>query len=228
MARWLIMQSPGGGSGRPLLAADDVALMHSPPPGVAGGYGQGWQVVTPEVGPDRIEHSGVLSTFSADQVLLPDSGYAFALLYNGHSAFVDTAGIKVGLAALLSGTARPDEIRSTRFLAVALGSLTLGILVRRLWLVLRLRRWRVERQGKPFWTPAAGIVWMLMPSALLAGMGALVGRITGRSFTFWQLSLAMPDVVILLLMSAITGAAVAACRVAALLGRSGSEARRHS
>ena len=84
-----------------MLRPASVALMHTPPSGVAGGYGMGWQVVSPKEGPLRVEHNGVLSTFSADQVLLADSGYGFALLYDAHSALADTAGLKAGLAALL-------------------------------------------------------------------------------------------------------------------------------
>lgn len=105
MARWLIAQSPDGGR---VLPPSVGALRHHPPPGVVGGYAMGWQVVTPAHDPRRIEHTGVLSTFSAVQVLLPDSGYGFALLYNGHSQLADTAGVTAGLAALLSGDGEPD------------------------------------------------------------------------------------------------------------------------
>jgi CubicO group peptidase (beta-lactamase class C family) len=115
MARWLVMQSTGGTG---VLTPGSVELMHTPPPGVAGGYAQGWQVVAPPDGPRRIEHTGVLSTYSGVQVLLPDSGYAFALLYDANATLVDTAGITTGLARLLTG--RPaGEPRSTRLVAVS-------------------------------------------------------------------------------------------------------------
>ncbi len=214
MARWLVMQSIGGA---PLLSPAAVELMHTPPPEVAGGYGQGWQVVTSEAGPRRIEHNGVLSTFSADQVLLPDSGYGFALFYNGNSALADTAGVKAGLAALLTDGPGPDSVRSTGLVALVLGGLTLGIAVLRTRLLLRIRRWRIRREGRPSWTAAPGIVWMLLPVGLLAATPALVRAVTDRSFTFWQLCLAMPDVMILLAVTAATGTALAAGRVAALL-----------
>jgi CubicO group peptidase (beta-lactamase class C family) len=100
IARWLVAHSTGGGA---LLPPEMVTLMQTAPPDVPGDYGMGWQVITPEQGPRRIEHTGVLSTFSAVQVLLPDSGYGFALLFNGNSALADTAGVASGLAALLAG-----------------------------------------------------------------------------------------------------------------------------
>lgn len=99
MGRWLAAQSSGGG---PVLRPDDVALMQTPPPGVAGGYAMGWQVVAP----DRLEHTGVLSTYSAIQVLLPASDQGFVLLFDGNSATADTAGVAAGLAALLTEIGR--------------------------------------------------------------------------------------------------------------------------
>lgn len=43
---------------------------------------------------------------------------------------------------------------------------------------------------------------MLLPIGLLAGMPAIVLAIIGRSFTFWQLCLAMPDLMILVAVAA--------------------------
>lgn len=213
MARWLVAQSTGGG---PVLSPESVALMQTPPAGVAGGYGMGWQVVTPEDGPRRIEHHGVLSTYSADQVLLPDSGYGFALLYNANSTFVDTPGLKAGFAALLSGDSSPGGPRSASVLAGVLGAATLAVLALRVRLLLRIPRWRRRRAGRRWWTALPGLVWPVLPVGLLAALPALVRLAAGRSFTFWQLSLAMPDQVILLAVAALTGTAVAATRVVAL------------
>ena len=214
MARWLVTQSTGGGR---LLSPEAVAVMHSPPPGVPGGYGMGWQVVTPEQGPRRIEHTGVLSTFSAVQVLLPDSGYAFALLWNANSAVADTAGITTALAALLSGTGEATTPRSTALVSAVLGGACILVLGIRARAFIRLEQWRRRRAGRPWWTAAPGIAWLTLPVALLAGLVPLISAMTGRVFTFWQLSLAMPDVVALLAGATVTGAALAVAHVAVLV-----------
>ena len=213
MARWLVMQSTGGGG---LLPPQAVAVMQSPPPGVPGGYGMGWQVITPEQGPRRIEHTGVLSTFSAVQVLLPDSGYAFALLWNANSALADTAGVTTALAALLSGTGEATTPRSTTLVSAMLGGACVLVLGVRTRAFVRLRRWRRRRAGRPWWTAAPGLAWLVLPVALITGLVPIVSATTGRVFTFWQLSLAMPDAVALLAVAAITGTALAAARVAVL------------
>ena len=214
MARWLVMQSTGGGR---LLSPEAVAVMQSPPPGVPGGYGMGWQVVTPEQGPRRIEHTGVLSTFSAVQVLLPDSGYAFALLWDGNSALADTAGVSTALAALLSGTGEAAPPRSTTLVSAVLGGACVLVSGVRIRAFIRLEHWRRRRAGRSSWTAAPGIAWLVVPVALLVGLVPLVSATTGRVFTFWQLTLAMPDVVALLAVAAITGAALAVARVAVLV-----------
>jgi hypothetical protein len=56
----------------------------------------------------------------------------------------------------------------------------------------------------------------VLPVGLLAALPALVSATTARVFTFWQLCLAMPDVVILLAVAALTGTVLAAVRVVAL------------
>jgi hypothetical protein len=84
----------------------------------------------------------VLSTFYADQVLLPDTGYGFALLYNGYSALTDTASLRNGVAALITGTTPPAApIPRVRFVAVLSACLTLGTLTLGARALLRLKAW---------------------------------------------------------------------------------------
>ena len=212
MARWLVMQSTGGG---PVLCPASVQRMHTPPPGVAGGYAQGWQVLTPPDGPRRIEHNGVLSTVSADQVLLPDSGFGFALLYNGHSALADTAAVKAGLARLLTGEPA-DGPRSTAVTSLVIGGLAVVVLAWRVRQWLGLPRWVRRTASRPWWAATPGIVGPLVPAVLLLALPGLLGVLIGRSFTLWQLTLAMPGVVALLAVAALTGAAVALGRLAGI------------
>jgi len=96
MARWLGFQTTGRTpDGRVLLSPALLGLSHTPPDGVPGGYAMGWQVVrgASGTGPAMLEHTGVLATFSAQQVLLPGADAGFALLYDGNSALADTAAV---------------------------------------------------------------------------------------------------------------------------------------
>jgi len=209
MGRWLAAQASGGG---PVLRPGDVALMQTPPPGVAGGYAMGWQVVAP----GRLAHTGVLSTYSAIQVLLPGSGQGFVLLFNGSNALADTAGLAAGLADLLTGGTEPPGPRSTALVAAALGAAAVAVLALRVRQLARVPRWRGRARG---WRAVAGPAWLLLPTALLAGLPTLLSALIGRSFTFWQLCLAMPDVVVLIAVWALSGVALAAARTVAITRR---------
>ncbi|MHA6624613.1 serine hydrolase domain-containing protein [Pseudonocardia sichuanensis] len=208
MGRWLAVQAGGG----PVLRPEDVALMQTPPPGVEGGYAMGWQLVAP----GRLEHTGVLSTYSAIQVLVPGRDEGFVLLFAGGSREADTAGVAAGLTALLAGDPQPPRPRSTVLLAAVFGVAALAVLALRVRQLVRVPRWRRRRAGRPLWTALPGLAWLLVPAALLAGMPALLGAVIGRSFTFWQLCLAMPDVLVLIAVWALSGAVLAAARIDAL------------
>jgi hypothetical protein len=208
-----VAQAGGGGE---VLRPEDVALMQTPPAGVEGGYAMGWQLVTPEGGPRRLEHTGVLSTYRAVQVLLPGSDRGFVLLFAGNSETADTAGVTAGLAALLAGDPQPAGPRSTVLVAAVLGGVTLAVLALRARQLVRVPRWRRRRAGRPHWTALPGLVWLVLPVALLAGMPALLGATIDRSFTFWQLCLAMPDVMVLIAVWAVSSTTLAAARTVAL------------
>jgi hypothetical protein len=190
--------------------------MQTPPPGVEGGYAMGWQLIASGQGRRRLEHTGVLSTYSAIQVLLPDSGQGFVLLFDGNSALADTAGVAAGLTALLTGDAQATEPRSTALVAAALGVITLAVLALRVRGLLRIGRWRRRRTSHPRWTAVPGLAWLGLPVALLAGMPALLGAAIDRSFSFRQLWRAMPDVMILIAVSAVSGTILAGARIVAL------------
>jgi hypothetical protein len=165
-------------AGRSVLSATGVSLMHTPPAGVASTYAMGW--VTSEVrGIKTIEHNGVLSTFYADTVLLPDSGYGFALLYNAYALSAATVAfpeIKNGMIALLTGQ------------VPAYGKVTLP------W----LGQWRARAVNAPRWRWLLSVLWPLAPALLLLSLPRLLALQSGRYFDHVMLARAMPELIILL------------------------------
>lgn len=80
LAQYLVAQgNQGVQSDRRVLSAFGTELMQTLPAGVAGSYAMGWTTSVVQ-GTAAVEHNGVLSTFYADAVLLPASGYGFVLL----------------------------------------------------------------------------------------------------------------------------------------------------
>jgi hypothetical protein len=191
--------------------------MHTPPAGVDSTYAMGWDLLTPAEGPPRLQHFGVLGTFSADQVLLRDgSGYAFALLYDGNSGLADTAGVENAVATALGGGDPPAPMPRTLVVAVVLGGLTLLTLVLRGRAVVELGAWVARNRGRSWPRLAPNLGWLVLPVGLLAALPAAILRFAGRRFTWPQLALSMPDVLTWLGVAAATGVGLAAARVVAL------------
>jgi hypothetical protein len=127
-----------------------------------------------------------------------------------------------GRLPLTAGSAWPPRwssaVRScpVRAGAASVRALTRGVLDLRVRQLLRIPRWRRRRVGRPRWTALPGLAWLVLPVALLAGMPTLLGAGIDRSFTFWQLCLAMPDAMILIGAWALSGTVLAAGRIVAL------------
>jgi hypothetical protein len=174
--------------------------MHTPPAGVAGAYAMGW--VTSEVrGIKTIEHSGVLSTFYADAVLLPDSGYGFALLYNAYALSAATVAfpeIKKGMIALLTGQVPAYSKVTLPWLGHGVAALSVLIASMALWSVLRLRQWRARAVNASRWRWLLSVLWPLVPTLLLLSLPRLLALQSGRYFDHVMLARAMTEPMILL------------------------------
>jgi CubicO group peptidase (beta-lactamase class C family) len=216
MTRWLTVQSGGGPQ---LLGADAMHTMHTPPPGVNGDYAMGWVAHTE---PRRLEHTGVLSTFYANQVVLPDSHIGIALLYPAYNGLAATGGIKQGVVALATGHDPPGgRFPDGRAIAVLLGVLTLGGIVLRSRALLRLRQWTERAGARNRWRTLTltvpGIVWAFLPAALVAALPWLMALVTGRVFTRHQLFRAVPSIEIWWIAAGILGLALGTARIVVLL-----------
>lgn len=214
MANYLILQNDGGRFGATqLVSPENIALMRTPPDGADSSYAMGWTVPDRDAQPHVIEHSGVLSTFHSDAVLLPDEGYGIALLYNSNYALADYNGIKQGLIESLT-----DEQPA----AGGLGAARIGIIIAALMFVtaalqvrglLRLRKWAAKMKDRPVWQLVPGVVWKFIPATLVVGMPSVVELFAGRVFGYRQLFLSMPDIMFWLTLSAVLGTAAGVAHI---------------
>ncbi|MER7542571.1 serine hydrolase domain-containing protein [Spirillospora sp. NPDC127506] len=221
MTAWLVQHATGTApDGRRLLSAAAIRTLHTPPSGVDGGYAMGWLARTPH----RIEHHGVLATYSADQVVLPGSRTGIALLYPAQNALADTEGIKEGIIALATGRHPPGtRFPDGRVTAVLLGALTIGSAALRVRALTRIRRWTATARARSRWRTLAltvpQIAWPPAVAALAAALPWLIGRTAGRVFSHTQLFLAMPAIEIWLISAGILGIILSTARIAALARR---------
>ena len=109
MARWLIVNTNGGRAtdGTELLSPDSMRLLHTPSAAKTG-YALGWATRGPRRAPTRLDHSGSLFTYTAEEAIWPGSGYGVALLFNaGSPMLLDQTAIAHGVFDIIEGKTRP-------------------------------------------------------------------------------------------------------------------------
>ncbi len=223
MAHYLVMQSNEGYyQGNQLLSSGGMTLLHTPPASVASPYAMGWWTATTANGTPYLEHNGVLSTFYAEMVLLPETEQSFVLLYNIHSLAQDTLGasaIKNGLIDLLGGQSPAPGGFTVTLWAVAISLITLVSLVleaRGLW---RLPRWRQQAATKAWWRPLLMIFWSFVPAAFVLTMPAIVLQSSGRAFGYLTLFRSMIGIMSWLILCGLLGVINGGARLVWLLRR---------
>jgi CubicO group peptidase (beta-lactamase class C family) len=217
MGRFLSMQSGGGSlGGRRVLGPEMVGLMHTRPPGADSPYGMGWTIDRGAEPSKVIEHSGVLSTFYAHQVLLPESGYGIVFLVNADHALAGFEALKQGLIALVTRGDASVGFFGARTIGWILIGLTLLTLIGRLRSLVRLPRWAQRHRTAPRWRAIPGLVWLFLPAAVLLSLPWVVAAFTDRVFGYGLLFLAMPDVLVWLGVAAVTGILVGIGRIVAM------------
>ena len=208
MAHHLSAQnSHGQHAGRAVLSDAGISIMQTPPADEAGAYAMGWTASQVQ-GVKTIEHNGVLSTFYAEAVLLPESGYGFVLLYNAYALSAATLTfpeIKSGMISLLTGTAPVYGKVTLPWFGRGAAALSLLIAGAAVWSLLRLRQWKVRASHMARWRLALSVLWPLLPALVLLGLPRLLALQSGRYFDHVMLARAIPELIILLGVCAVLG-----------------------
>ncbi len=190
MAHYLLMQANNGRfAGQQILSPAGIATLHMPPANIQSDYAMGWiaHIVN---GRRLLEHNGLLSTYYAEMVLMPDTGRGFVLLYDIHSLAQDALGFpkfKNGLIALLNNEQPAGGGFSVGWWSILIAAITLlglALGIRALW---RLPRWRQRASGRPWWQHLPGLIWSFTPAALVLAMPAIVVSTSGRAFGYLTL-----------------------------------------
>jgi CubicO group peptidase (beta-lactamase class C family) len=191
MAHWLSLQLTQGHVGnRQLLNRASMALMHTSPAQPSMHYGMGW-IVRPD---SSLYHSGILWTYSAEQLLLTKDGYGVVMLFNsGINPYIDYNSFLRGVAGILAGQepevpAFPDWV-----LPIGVGLiliLFIGLAVRRLF---GCRKWRQTYYQRAVWRSWLFLGTRLLPFVTLLLIPALLTAISGRVLNWERIFLMMPD-----------------------------------
>lgn len=202
MASWLKLNLNGGmAQGVRLLSAEGIRTMHSPA-GPDKSYAMGWR--WNERG-RQIEHNGILWTYYADQVLLPESGYGIAVLFNsGLNALTDYSVFTRGLTDILNGKEPEGSFLSKKAMEIMIGLLTAVTLFFGIRSLVRLQSWENKTRRRPKWVTALLLVPALIPSILFACLPQILTFVGGGRVLGWErIFLMMPSMFIGLMLYAL-------------------------
>ncbi|HEY1180423.1 MAG TPA: serine hydrolase domain-containing protein [Phytomonospora sp.] len=211
MGKWLINQN---GAGTPLVGADSLSAMHSPSP--VSEYGMGWGVEKPDDGgPDQVIHAGNLFTYTANQMIIPETGYGFAVMSPTSAIYDESYDILTGLVDLTQGR-EPSPVGTLWIYELVIGLTALAALGLAALGVVRSRRWAARRDGRPAWRIALRLSPLALPVLLLAAYPSLLGVLFRRDIDWAQCWYRAPSLLILLAAGAAAALAVIAARVVRL------------
>ena len=223
MAHWLIVNTNAGkaADGTALVSASGMRTLRTPS-APESGYALGWETHGPAASPTRVEHSGNLFTYTAEQAVWPRTRYGVVLLYNaGSPMMLDQISITHGVFDIVEGATPPaagphfTSRVDTGLAVLSLAALALGVAG-----TVRARRWDRRRRG----TPARRVVTLLPAAVVLVAAAAFpttVEAMLGRDVTWMAALYTWPALVVFVL-------AAASAAAATLLARLSAWARTHS
>jgi CubicO group peptidase (beta-lactamase class C family) len=184
MSHYLIAQLNGGTYGNSqVVSSQGIVTLHTPDARISSlsSYGMGW-VIRGQHGSTRIWHSGDVSNFHSNILLLPDHQIGIVVLVNVGGFFNNSAlNIPIeGVAEILLGNSLTASTNPSLTVIPQVGLLA-ALLIPALWIAgsyLSIRRWQQRgelplRGIRRFWRlylPLAidvlpvGIAWIILPA----------------------------------------------------------------
>ncbi|HEU4455456.1 MAG TPA: serine hydrolase domain-containing protein [Longimicrobium sp.] len=216
MATWLRVNLDGGvaPNGRRVISAESLRAMHAPSaPGED--YGFGWETDRLDDGSTRVEHGGLLFTFSANQQLYPAAGIGIAVLFNSATptgaeqmSFID------GVEALARG--REPEMGSpvSRIVDGVIALLTVISLLLGIRRARRAREWARRWAARPGWARTLRLIAGSIPAVICLFLPTLAGLLLGgRDVTWTSAVFAWPALVVWSAVAAASALTVLAFRL---------------
>lgn len=204
LARWLIAQNSGG-----ILSPASVKAMRTPS-AQNPDYALGWELDRTAGGVPVVRHGGDLFTSTAQQLLMPESGYGVAVMANTGMAFADSAALMDGLLALIEG--RQPDAPTSPFLATDLvfTLLTLATAALAVRGIARSRRWAARRTGRQRWRLLPYLLPLILCTAITPVFRVLA---RGSDISWIQVAYLYPTFMIWLVTAAAAGTALVVARL---------------
>jgi hypothetical protein len=211
MAYWLRLQLAHGCVDQTkLLSQNSMALMRTTP-STSIHYGMGWYV-----GADsNLYHSGILWTYSAEQILLTKDGYGVVVLFNsGLNPYIDYNSFLRGVGDILAGQEPEKPMLPDWVLPIFVGVVLMSVICLAIRRIFRVVYWRVRYKQRPIWRTWLFLGFRLLPTVIFLLIPVLLTAISGRVLNWERIYLMMPDVILGLGLIAFLNLAIVITRLA--------------
>ncbi|MBE2270266.1 MAG: beta-lactamase family protein [Anaerolinea sp.] len=229
LSRYLLMLNNGGlvGDAQVITQASlDQMWTH---PTLESDYGLGWfvdEAALPSGEVVRhIQHGGDLATYHADISVLPDQRIGIVLLYNANhtlSNLFSFKDIQSGVIALVMGETPTVSDSASTVWRVAL-FLTILSLIGDVGRLILFARWTRKHEDTSTLALIPGTLVCFVPLLLLVFLPQIGLLLLGRTGSYTDILLSMPEVIFWLVSGTIFGVLRGALRVAFLVRRRQSE-----
>lgn len=219
MAKWLIVQQNNGKYRHAqLLSPEGISSMHSPT-GPSNSYGLGWEIPKTEDGKKQIQHGGILWTYKAEELLLPEQGLGIVILFNsGLNAFVDYYSFISGISGILTNHPPEASLLSITMMEIGMGiiiMITVFLGIRRF---LRLKKWEENSKHRAQWQIILYLILNLFPLYVFLALPNILTFIGGgRVLSLEGIFLMMPSIIIWLAIASVQSLVIVILRVTRIL-----------
>lgn len=205
MAKWLIVQqNKGKYNNAQLLSSEGIRSMHTPT-GPSNSYGLGWEISKSEDGKKQIQHGGILWTYKAEELLLPDQGLGIVILFNsGLNAFVDYYSFVSGLSGILTNHPPEDSFLTNNLMEIGMGTLIVITVIMGIRSLLRLNKWEEKYKHRAQWQTIFYLLLKLVPLYVMIFLPQIITFIGGgRVLSLKGIFMMMPSIIIWLTIASV-------------------------
>ncbi|MFC0418075.1 serine hydrolase [Cytobacillus solani] len=198
MAKWLISQQNGGMyKNKQILSSNGIQIMQTSASSEIS-YGMGWNIGETEDGKKQVQHSGILWTYKAEEVLLPEDGYGVVMLFNsGLNTFVDYSSFISGITKILANHPPEESFFGSKLLEIGMIVLIVLTIILEIRNLLRITDWEKKYKKRPKWLSFFYLIIRLIPLFLLIFIPQIMTFIGGgRVLNQKGIFMTMPSIII--------------------------------
>jgi hypothetical protein len=215
MAKWLSMQMANGKyKNNHIISSKGLEQTHtSVDPNIH--YGMGWQLGQTEDGKKQLQHGGILWTYKAELLMLPDEGYGIVVLFNsGLNAFVDYTAFTRGIAAVLTEQPLEESPMNNQYWEIMMALVILTTIFLGIRSLFRWEHLDAKRTKRPAWKTYTYLGLRMSPVLVLLFLSQILTFVGGGRVVTWEgIYMMMPSVVIWLIIASLMQIVILIARV---------------